>query len=640
MASSPWSSVFDASGENGGKETATDHHAPRPDNGAGCDQLQGDKGMEEKRRGLILDGVAELLNAGGRTAVFLYDVGSGAVGGVTSAAKRLVHVPESVTSLFGRQSPLKVLETEIQDLERKIRLNYYEIGKESAHGEDLDAEQNKDRIQELVAEIHGYKQEVQLRRDQIAALRAGARKVAPVTEAPQAAAEPREMVRNQVEVAEQAARNLPLAIDRAVKKGQFASASARAIFKKVAEDLLDEDAEVRMLAAAELGKIGNQAGVPVLMETARLHDPKLTTEAVNALIALGDPLAIMLFQDLALHPAHRVRMACLRGLYKLAGDETASQALLAGLRDEHPEVRRSAVTLLGWKDYPDTAPSLVQCLRDEDAGVRKAGAAALANLKDEHTVPALIQTLADPDREVREKALEAIRGISGKEMVFDVSADPAELEVAAAALLESWRQGLTTEPEAAPLAAPSIFPDDQQNADEPESSEGVEAAVSDTVADGYPGAEAATGEPSEGSAGEAAPEVQDQTPDAALDTAAESGVGETADEATDSSVDALTEEPFAASTGEATEESMGEATGESTGELTGDPVGESADIPFGQPVGESEAGEAAEDVDRPSREDLEALNKADLLAYCERYGIECDPKMTKAEIRKLVLGND
>ena len=596
--------------------------------------------MEEKQRGLILDGVAGLLNAGGKTAVFLYDVGSGAVGGVASAAKNILHVPDSVTSLFsfGRQSPVKALETEIQDLERKIRLNYYEIGKESAHGEDLDTELNKDRIQELITEIHAYKQEIQQRKEQIATLRTAARRPAPPAPEP-ATRQTVAATQEHAEVAEQAARNLPLAIDRAVKKGEFASTSARAIFKKVAEDLLDEDEEVRILAAAELGKIGNRAAVPVLMETARLSEPKLTAEAVNALIALGDPLAIMLFQYLALHPAYRVRMACLRGLYKLAEDQTASQALLAGLRDEHPEVRRSAVTLLGWKDYPDTAPSLVQCLRDEDAGVRKAGAAALANLKDEHTVPALIQTLADPDREVREKALEAIRGITGREVTFDVAAEPAELDAAVAELLESWRQGLAPEPGTAPSAAPAIFPDDQPVTETLEGPEGVEAAV-DTVPEADLGAdlgmEAMTGAPGDEPVGEAAPDSQESAPNIAADTDTESGVGgaeydapEVSDEV---AVDTLTDETPG--------ESTGELTDELADELADEPAGEQADAPLDEPVGDPLGADAVVDEDRPSREDLEALNKADLLAYCERYGIECDPKMTKAEIRRLVLGTE
>jgi len=40
--------------------------------------------------------------------------------------------------------------------------------------------------------------------------------------------------------------------------------------------------------------------------------------------------------------------------------------------------------------------------------------------------------------------------------------------------------------------------------------------------------------------------------------------------------------------------------------------------------------------------DIEAIrdmNKGDLLAYCDRHGIECDPKLTKAEIKKMLLGN-
>src|SRR5208283_2905147 len=63
---------------------------------------------------------------------------------------------------------------------------------------------------------------------------------------------------------EQVAAAVRAAIDKAIKHGGFDSDSQREIFKKIANDLLDEEMEVRILAAAELGKMGIKPAVDVL----------------------------------------------------------------------------------------------------------------------------------------------------------------------------------------------------------------------------------------------------------------------------------------------------------------------------------------------------------------------------------------
>jgi len=48
--------------------------------------------------------------------------------------------------------------------------------------------------------------------------------------------------------------------------------------------------------------------------------------------------------------------------------------------------------------------------------------------------------------------------------------------------------------------------------------------------------------------------------------------------------------------------------------------------------------EPAAPAGKPSKEEILEMNKADLMALCDKLGIAFDPKMTKAEIRKLMLG--
>jgi hypothetical protein len=231
--------------------------------------------------------------------------------------------------------------------------------------------------------------------------------------------------------------------------------------------------EIKTLAAAELGKMGNRAAVPILIEAARFDNPDLTSEVINSLISIGATEAVALFKEKVNDPKYRVRIGCLRGLFKLAGDDEAIPLLTDALRDEHPEVRRSAATFLGWKDRTDAVPALVQCLSDDDARVRKAAVSALANIKDDSSVPPLLRVLGDKDLEIREKALEAIKLISGEEFAFDVKASGNELNKAINDLRNWWQEKRlgeldVTETKAPEAEAPVEMKAEEQSS-EPES---------------------------------------------------------------------------------------------------------------------------------------------------------------------------
>jgi len=135
-----------------------------------------------------------------------------------------------------------------------------------------------------------------------------------------------------------------------------------------------------------------------------------------------------------------VRIGCLRGLYKLADNEDSMPLLIEALRDGHPEVRRTALTFIGWKDYTGAVPSVIQCLRDGEPRVRRAAVSTLANLKDSAAVPHLINVLGDKDIEVREKALEALKVISGEDISFDIHASRSALIEAINSFKDWWQK--------------------------------------------------------------------------------------------------------------------------------------------------------------------------------------------------------
>ena len=225
----------------------------------------------------------------------------------------------------------------------------------------------------------------------------------------------------------------------AVKKGAFKTPQEEKIFLKVAKDFLENEMEIKCLAAIELRKIGNEAAIPILMDAVKYGGSDLVSEIINSCTALDDIRAIPLFIKKVESPNSKVRIGCLRGIFKLADDDVCMSILIKSLKDSHPDVRRTALTLIEWKKYEDAVPFVIQCLMDEEAKVRKTAVLTLANLKNESSVFSLIEVLEDKDLEIREKALDAIISIAGEKIDFDVNVTEKQLLSDVLRLKQWWR---------------------------------------------------------------------------------------------------------------------------------------------------------------------------------------------------------
>lgn len=78
-------------------------------------------------------------------------------------------------------------------------------------------------------------------------------------------------------------------------------------------------------------KMGKEVTVPVLLKTAKSDNADLTSEVINTLISIGDLRAVPLFLEKTSDPGYRIRIGCLRGLYKLADDRDAIPILREAL---------------------------------------------------------------------------------------------------------------------------------------------------------------------------------------------------------------------------------------------------------------------------------------------------------------------
>jgi len=370
---------------------------------------------------VIKEGIAKVLNATGTGMVLAWDY-------TVLACKKSYKLLKKTGKAKGmftkglatiQTSETKQIQEKIVQYQKKIQALYFEIGKEGAKVTDGTQPLESDPVKQLISEVREYENEINRLTDRMIAIQ----------KEKQAKAAQKRSIKQQKSTATEISesidfkkvnRNLESAINKACRQGTFDSLSEREIFNKVANDLLDNDIEIKMLAASELGKLKLKAAVPVLMAAADYNISNLTSEIVNALIAIDDPLAIPLFKKKRLDPKFTVRIACLRGIYKNASNEDAVNILSEGLRDRHPEVRRTAATFIGWRDLSDAVPALLQSLRDSDNSVRKATITALANLKDDSTVLPIIKLLGDKELEVREKAYDAIVSITDEKISFDV----------------------------------------------------------------------------------------------------------------------------------------------------------------------------------------------------------------------------
>jgi hypothetical protein len=406
--------------------------------------MEQEKQVEFVRTG-FLGGVASTINFGGRLAVKTYDITTDFLGATADAVvKAGGSVASAGPGIFGKTKDLfsggfrkvfgvnekKELRDKVGEYEEKIMKLYFEIGKEGSHAEKLESE----KVTELIGKVRDYEQEIQRLNSRISEMTE--------LEALQReeAKKEKEKPAKKVKVSdEQASSAVKSAIDKAVKHGNFDSESQKEIFKKIAGDLLDEDMEVKILAAAELGKMSLKPAVDILLEACKFGNVYLDAEIVNALTNIGDARALTLCKEMAKSPNHRARVSSLRGLYKMGSDSEIAPYLIEALNDEHAEVRKNAATFLGWKDIADSVPGLVQSLQDKDESVRKAAVAALANIKDVSSVLPLMRSLSDESMDIRKKALESLKSITGEEIGFDVDLKGKALTEALNRLKDWWQ---------------------------------------------------------------------------------------------------------------------------------------------------------------------------------------------------------
>jgi len=337
--------------------------------------------MEQRNK--VLDVVAKGLNAGGSALVTGYDVGSvlfqKGFESLKSAAEQVPVVVKSGIEVI-KPKEKRSLEKGILDYQKKIEGLYYKIGELSVKHKNIGKVQNSEEVKNLISLVTEYEGEIEKIRERITEIE----KV-----------EKEELLKGMQKAQkfnEDLKASIMTLIDDTENEGSFESDTEKDTFMKTARRLISDEPVVRVLAAMELGRIGNRAATSILTEAEKLNDPDFTIEIIHSLTAINNPSALPLFREKIADSDIRIRLCSLFALYEF--DFKGSIPLIIdALKYSHSHIRIAAATLLGWK-----------------------------GAKEKEIPPALINALEDSEGRVRMAVIDALKTVTDKDIEFDVYA--------------------------------------------------------------------------------------------------------------------------------------------------------------------------------------------------------------------------
>ncbi|MEY7849932.1 HEAT repeat domain-containing protein [Natrarchaeobius sp. A-rgal3] len=137
--------------------------------------------------------------------------------------------------------------------------------------------------------------------------------------------------------------------------------------------------EFRMLAAAALGRIGDERAIPDLLGACTDSDLRVRTRAVRACGTIADPRAVDVLEGRLEDRSEQVRRAAATALAEI-GTEDALEALAPAARSSTESVQVIAVGELGRFGNLEPVPILVDSLEDPSELVRRTAARSLLEL--------------------------------------------------------------------------------------------------------------------------------------------------------------------------------------------------------------------------------------------------------------------
>jgi HEAT repeat protein len=165
---------------------------------------------------------------------------------------------------------------------------------------------------------------------------------------------------------------------------------------------------LRLTAAEQLGKIGNDRAILPLVKALNDQDDSVRQAATQSLLQLDASQAKEALIESLQNPTLKTRLAAITVLKRWSDDEQVVVNLIKALEgDESPKVRLAVVDALA-ESGETTVPALITALQDGDKDVRLQAVLSLQALTAVQAVPALIEILRDDFPEVRRADAEAL----------------------------------------------------------------------------------------------------------------------------------------------------------------------------------------------------------------------------------------
>ncbi|THE64783.1 HEAT repeat domain-containing protein [Salinadaptatus halalkaliphilus] len=194
----------------------------------------------------------------------------------------------------------------------------------------------------------------------------------------------------------------------AVTEGDIDDTPAWMRTERVTDWLESDHAELRLIAAAALGRIGDRAATEPLVGVFDDPDVRVRARAVQSCGQLGDPRCVDALAARLTDGHDQVRREAAAALASI-GTESALQALAPAARSDSEAVRRIALGELGRFETLEPLPLLLEGLDDSDELVRRTATRSLLEL--------LANAPSDSSHDVRNEVASAVMSATPPDLV-------------------------------------------------------------------------------------------------------------------------------------------------------------------------------------------------------------------------------
>jgi HEAT repeat protein len=195
----------------------------------------------------------------------------------------------------------------------------------------------------------------------------------------------------------------------------FLKKDRQALMDRLAEEIINSDAERRLHATFAMGWEGNSQAAISLIERLYDSDPRVQQTAVNALCNLRDDRILDLLLDRLNNGSLEQKKIILFNLWRFhSKQQEVTKIYLKCLHDENPEIRFDALVCMGpITDVRDHLEVYRKCLKDQDGRIRKLALNRLSEEAGESVLESLREEvkpfLDDPDMKIKSAALKILK---------------------------------------------------------------------------------------------------------------------------------------------------------------------------------------------------------------------------------------